>query len=246
MSTADPANARAWCRERLAAPGEDLALAALFTAPALRPAVTATGALYVELETVATRFRDLDIARTKLGWWRDELTRLDSGRPAHPATQLIAATGIAPPVVALGDLLTGFELILLEGPVKDLATARLFAERGYARLALVLSQLFTTADTGSAPLARLGIAMGLARVLALSSTSDETRPGIAAAARDGLRGTVPEPRLLPPPLRVLAALAWQHANGAPQGAAGRGVQPVRVITAWRAARGRLPPALTRA
>jgi hypothetical protein len=88
--------------------------------------------------------------------------------------------------------------------------------------------------------------MGLARVLALRSTVGEVRAGIAAAARDGLRGTAPELRSLPPPLRVLAALAWQRANGAPQGATGHGVRRGRVIKAWRAARGRLPRELIRA
>lgn len=236
----DSPNAAEWCGERLPGPTEDLYLATLFTPLLVRSAVRAIAALYVEFESIAREFRDLNVARTKLAWWRGELGRLDAGAASHPATRLLAAAGPTPPAIALLDLLGGFELILLEGPPGDLATAEFRAERGCGRLAAVF-----TALSGRAPadaLARaVGEAVGLARVLAMEPLQHEARQRIAAAARSRLAGDARGIGALPPPLPVLAALAWQR-SAAPAAAPRR---HRRVLTAWRAARGKFARSLRR-
>lgn len=228
------ADAFTWCRERLNVPDEDLALAALFAPRRQRDAVTAVAALYVELEAIATRARDLNVARIKLAWWREEFDRLEENRPEHPATRRLGAEHPRAPLPGLRDLLDGLELALLEGPVTDLGTAELRAERGMARLAVVLAALAARENVAEAKIRQAGRSIGLARTLSSPSLDDDARAAVAAAARDGLRDRLPIA-----PLRVLAALAWRRT--CVRSGPGRGGG--RVIVAWRAARGRLPRAM---
>lgn len=222
--------ARSWCRERLPLPAEDLALAALFSPRQQRPQVTALTAIFVELEAIATRPRDLTIARTKLGWWREELQRSETGRASHPAARWLAATEVEVPWGALGDLVTGFELSLLGGPVDNLEAAERRAEYGLARLALALAGL-TSAGGIDAGLPELGRTLGLARILRLPGLQNDVAQAIAAAIPARLR-IAPS---TPPPLRVMTALAWRRVDRG-----GEKRDFIRVLLAWQAARGRLP------
>lgn len=221
-------------------PREDLHLARLFTTANLRQAVTASGAIYVEFEAIALKFRDLNVARAKFDWWREELARLDAGRPAHPATQLLAASAAPSATAQLHDLVTGMELNLLAGPPHDRSEAESWSERGFANLAAVLA-LQLGAET-KLDCRALGTAIGIARCLQVP-LADAIRSEIAAVARTGLRGERSRLRVIPPALRVLAALAWRRA------ARPRGHPPSkhearrRVFAAWRAARGKLPRGL---
>lgn len=239
------ADSEAWLRERLGSPTEDLYFAALFSAPRVRPAVSALAALFVELEAIATGFHDLNVARTKLAWWREECARLEADRAAHPLTRALAAAGVRVPITALFDMVTGTELILLEGPVTDLATARMRAERGFGPLAIALAALLEPDAATPARYAALGEAAGLARTLA-ASLPPQAVAAIAGAARTALVTTAALTRQAPRPLRVLAALAWRRTGRAETQRGARRDALMRVLTAWRAARGRLPRALMRA
>lgn len=245
MKVRSPEPSTAWCDERLRLPDEDLALAVLFTPNSQREPARALAAVYVELERIITGACDPNIARIKIAWWQEELSRLASGRAEHPATRLFAAHASTIPTGALADLLTGAELRLLAGPVNDLATATRDAERGGEPLGRLLAGLSGEDPAWSRPLGR---AIGLARCLGNGLTPAD-REDIATRIRETLRKQVP-PRHEPgfhPALRVLAALAWQRTKYDP-GDDTRGAQAKhrRVFTAWRAARGHLPSAMSRA
>src|SRR5699024_1887065 len=98
MSPAADRDALGWCEERLLQPREPLQLARLFTPSARRGGATAIGVLYIELEAIARGQRDLNVARMNLGWWREELARLEAGEPAHPATRLLAENPGSPAI----------------------------------------------------------------------------------------------------------------------------------------------------
>jgi len=235
----DTAQLNDWSRERLADPADDLFFAVLFSAQPQRESVRAIAALYVELEATATHFGDMHVARTKLAWWRDELERLSAGDPAHPVTRVLA--GNTPPgaETALGDLITGMELVLLEGPVNDLATARMRAERGGTRLATLLAALFPGAKEAAELQPELGTGIGLARLLGHADLDDTVQKEVARTAQALLADSHAAAATAPQPLCVLAALAWRTAaHGGPR--TRRRPDPGRVYTAWRAARGHLP------
>lgn len=246
MSRNARTNALEWCRERLAGPSEDLYLAVLFAPPAHRQCVRAVAALYLELEAVTRNHRDLNIARTKLAWWREELLRLDAGRPAHPATRLLADAGARHAALAIGDLVGGFELILLQGPITDLATAELTAQRGCARLARALT-ILDDGTGATAPVAlQAGEAVGFARALSDGALAASARAAVAEAARGRLAELGGQLQTLPQPLRVLSALAWRRIERSGKDATPPGGRRARVFAAWRAARGHWPRSLRRA
>lgn len=227
-----------WCRERLADPADDLYYAVLFSPRRQRDEVRAVAALYVELEATVTRFRDMHVARTKLAWWRDELERMAAGNAAHPVARVLAGTTPAVAETVLGDLITGMELILMEGPVTDLATARMQAERGGARLAGVLDALFSPGQPPQEPRLELGVAIGLARQLDRTGLDATTAREIARTAQDMLANLRDPAAGAPTPLAVLSALAWRAATG--KQANRKRSDPGRAYVAWRAARGHLP------
>jgi hypothetical protein len=236
----DARDIQSWCNKRLADPADDLYHAVLFTPHRLRSNVRAIAALFVELEAITTRFRDLNVARTKLAWWHDELERLHTGAADHPVTRMLADDDHDPSNLMLADLVTGMELILLEGPVTDLAAAHLQAERGLARLAVVLARLVTSESGATGDYAPLGTAVGLMRLVGTNELDDATRQTIATAACKLLSA---ESRIAigaPAPLRVLAALAWRKAILRVPSVPRQHSGPRRVVTAWRAARGHLP------
>ena len=228
-----------WSRERLADPADDLFFAVLFSAQPRRESVRAVAALYVELEATATRFGDMHVARTKLAWWRDELERLSAGNPAHPVTRALAGNVPAGADTALGDLITGMELVLLEGPVNDLATARMRAERSGTRLAALLSAVFPGDKAAREPQPELGTGIGLARLLAHADLDATLQQEVARTAQALLASSRADAARAPQPFCVLAALAWRPtAYSGPT--TRRHAGPGRVYTAWRAARGHLP------
>lgn len=239
------ADSETWLQERLGDPADDLYFAVLFAGPHRRPAAAAAAALYVELEAIATRFRDLNVARTKLAWWRDELDRLDSGRPAHPATKALAEAGADRSVTPLLDVITGMELVLLEGPVTDLATAQMRAERATAPFAVALTALLAPEEAAPGRFSALGEAVGLARLLG-GDHSATLRQSLAEDARGRILDTAEAAREAQPPLQVLTALAWRRSDRVSSGEPDRRGSRMRVFTAWRAGRGRLPRALRRA
>lgn len=232
-----------WSRERLADPADDLYYAVLFSPQSQRDNVRAIAALFVELEATVTRFRDMHVARTKLAWWRDEIERLAAGNAAHPVTRVLAGATPATAGTALGDLITGMELILLEGPATDLATARMQAERGGARLAGVLDALFARGNPPGGPRMELGVAIGLVRQLDRPVLDATARKEVALTARDMLSSLHATAATAPAPLAVLAALAWRTATGRKTGR--RRSDPARTYTAWRAARRHLPRKMSR-
>ncbi|MGH8127362.1 MAG: squalene/phytoene synthase family protein [Gammaproteobacteria bacterium] len=241
----DAPSTRSWCNERLADPADDLYFAVLFSPHEMRGSVRAIAALFVELEAIVTRFRELNIARTKLAWWRDELERLDAGSASHPVTKMLAEDNADTSHLLLSDLVTGMELILLAGPVTDLATAQMRAERGLARLTVVLARLFGDASAPVEDYASLGTAIGLTRLLAASGLDQEARQSIASAAQNQLAAECPMAGTAPAPLRVLAALAWRKSTGRTARVSTQRSDPRRVFTAWQAARGRLPRKMVR-
>ncbi|MDN5863694.1 MAG: squalene/phytoene synthase family protein [Gammaproteobacteria bacterium] len=235
----------AWCEERLLRRGEPLHLARLFSPPALRARTTAIGALYVEFESIIDQPRDLNVARMKLAWWRDELGRLEMGEPAHPATKLLATANVTRTMQHLLDLVTGMELNLLEGRPRDPATARVCSERGGAQLIAALNVRLEAADRGSDDLTDCPMGRGIALARLLRWPPGEALSAeLAASVRKDLTDARGRLTTSAAAIRVLAALAWHQAQRpAPGRATGPGKQRLDTLRAWQAARGKLPRGL---
>ncbi len=96
-----------WCAERLLVPGNPLTLTRPYAAEELRDPLLALRAVIGEIARVPVEVSDADVARRKLGWWRQALTE----HLPHPAVQALVETGAAGPgtEAELLDLVTAVE-----------------------------------------------------------------------------------------------------------------------------------------
>lgn len=87
-STDDPV---AWCTSRLVVPGHPLAITLPYAAADKRDAIVSLLSVIGEIAAVPGEVSDADVARRKLGWWREALAE---GLP-HPAVQAWLKSGAA-------------------------------------------------------------------------------------------------------------------------------------------------------
>jgi phytoene synthase len=79
-----------YCQQKAAASGSSFYYSFLFLPKPRREAITALYAFCREVDDIADECQDLDVARTKLNWWRAEIHNLFAGQPQHPVTQALA------------------------------------------------------------------------------------------------------------------------------------------------------------
>jgi phytoene synthase len=78
-----------YCRNKVAAEGTTLYYSLLFVTADTRRAITALRALGEELRELSDRCSDVNVGRSRLAWWHEELARLLDGAPRHPATSAL-------------------------------------------------------------------------------------------------------------------------------------------------------------
>lgn len=76
-----------YCQQKAAASGSSFYYSFLFLPEERRKAITALYAFCREVDDVVDECTDIGVARTKLGWWREEIQRLYQREPRHPVTQ---------------------------------------------------------------------------------------------------------------------------------------------------------------
>ena len=78
-----------YCQEKAAASGSSFYYSFKFLPRAKREAITALYAFCREVDDIADECTDLNIARTKLAWWRSEINGLYQGNPQHPVSKAL-------------------------------------------------------------------------------------------------------------------------------------------------------------
>ena len=78
-----------YVQDKAAASGSSFYYAFLFLPPPRRAAITAFYAFCREVDDVVDEVSDPAIARTKLAWWRAQVTQAFDGRPTHPVMQAL-------------------------------------------------------------------------------------------------------------------------------------------------------------
>lgn len=79
-----------YCRQKAAAAGSSLYYSLRAVSAERRRAATALYAFCREVRDGIDEVHDPGVARTKLGWWHDELRRVYEGRPHHPVGVALA------------------------------------------------------------------------------------------------------------------------------------------------------------
>ncbi len=80
-----------WCRSRLLVPGHPLSLTLPYAEPGERDRLLALHALISEIASVPGSVSDAEVARRKLGWWREAFAE----RLPHPAIRAWEQSGLA-------------------------------------------------------------------------------------------------------------------------------------------------------
>ena len=78
-----------YCREKAAASGSSFYYSFMFLPAPKRQAITALYAFCREVDDVVDECSDPNVARTKLFWWRTEISNLFAGNPQHPVTRAL-------------------------------------------------------------------------------------------------------------------------------------------------------------
>ena len=116
-----------YVQDKTAASGSSFYYAFLFLPPARRAAITAFYAFCREVDDVVDEMRDVQIAATKLAWWRQEIARSFAGQPSHPVT--LALLPLAAQYQVTAEHLTA----VIDGCQMDLDQTRYLDYAGLAR-----------------------------------------------------------------------------------------------------------------
>jgi phytoene synthase len=78
-----------YCQQKAAQSGSSFYYSFLFLPPERRRAITAMYAFCREVDDTVDECTDAQIARTKLIWWRKEISAMYAGNPTHPVTKAL-------------------------------------------------------------------------------------------------------------------------------------------------------------
>jgi len=157
-----------YCQEKAAASGSSFYYSFLFLEPKQKQAMIALYAFCREVDDIVDECTEESIARTKLQWWREEISRLFGGGPRHPVSK------------ALADSLNHFDLAeeyfqeIIDGMEMDLdyqaypsfKELGLYCHRAAGVVGLLSAEIFGYKDRKTLDYARdLGFAFQLTNIL---------------------------------------------------------------------------------
>jgi phytoene synthase len=157
-----------YCQNKAAASGSSFYYSFLFLPKPRRLAITALYAFCREVDDVADECSDPNLARTKLIWWRAEITNLFAGKPQHPVTQALA------PAVREYDLaeehfmeiIDGMEMDLDQNRYADFKELQLYCYRVASVVGLLSAAIFGYSDRKTLKYAHdLGMAFQLTNII---------------------------------------------------------------------------------
>ena len=131
-----------YCQEKAAQSGSSFYYSFLFLPKQQREAITALYAFCREVDDIADECNEPEIARIKLEWWRQELTRTFADQPSHPVSRAllpaIRCYGLA--LEQLEEIIDGMEMDLQHVRYPDFKALQLYCYR----VASVVGQLAAT------------------------------------------------------------------------------------------------------
>lgn len=157
-----------YCQERAAKSGSSFYYSFLFLPPLKRRAITALYAFCREVDDIADECHDIAIARTKLAWWRNEVSNIFAGRPEHPVGQALAplVREFCLPAAEFDEIITGMEMDLTQNRYTDFDQLQLYCHRVAGVVGLLSARIFGYQDTRTEAYAHdLGLAFQLTNII---------------------------------------------------------------------------------
>lgn len=156
-----------YCQEKAAASGSSFYYSFMFLPKPRREAITALYAFCREVDDIADECHDLDIARTKLNWWRNEISNLFHATPQHPVTQAlkipVAQYGLAEEYFL--EIINGMEMDLEQNRYADFEQLQLYCYRVASVVGLLSVAIFGYTNPRTLEYAKdLGMAFQLTNI----------------------------------------------------------------------------------
>ena len=162
-----------YCQEKASKSGSSFYYSFLFLPPPRRRAITALYAFCREVDDVVDECSDVNVARTKLTWWRGQIAgiydvgiRVDA--PQHPVTQALVPVvkAFELPQEQLQEIIDGMEMDLTQRRYPDFAQLKEYCHRVAGVVGLLSAQIFGYRNAATLTYAEnLGIAFQLTNII---------------------------------------------------------------------------------
>lgn len=157
-----------YCQQKTAQSGSSFYYSFLFLPPPRRRAITAFYAFCREVDDVVDECTDLDVARTKLAWWRTEVAALYAGKAKHPVALALAA--LLPEFnieqAKLHAIIDGMEMDLTQHRYANFSALQTYCYRVASVVGLVSAEIFGQSHPDTLKYAEnLGMAFQLTNII---------------------------------------------------------------------------------
>ena len=157
-----------YCQNKTVKSGSSFYYSFMFLPEQKRRAITALYAFCREVDDVVDDCLDETIARAKLQWWREEISRLFAGEPQHPVTQalhpLLDKFNLAEEYFQ--EIIDGMEMDLNHNGYDDFKSLSLYCYRAASVVGLLSAEIFGFTNRNTLRYAHdLGMAFQLTNIL---------------------------------------------------------------------------------
>lgn len=158
----------AYCQEKAASSGSSFYYSFMFLPPERRQAITALYAFCREVDDVVDECHDMQIAQTKLDWWRNEVRQIHDGSPTHPVGQALkdVSTRFNLPREQLLEIIDGMQMDLQQTRYLDWKALHLYCYRVASVVGLLSAEIFGYTNRQTLKYAHdLGLAFQLTNII---------------------------------------------------------------------------------
>lgn len=157
-----------YCQDKAAGSGSSFYYSFLFLPKERRRAITALYAYCREVDDVVDECTDPGVARTKLAWWREEVSKIYTGKAQHPVARALADVvndfGITQD--QLMTVIDGMAMDLDYNRYPDYDTLKLYCHRVAGVVGLMSARIFGYSDKRTLDYAaELGLAFQLTNII---------------------------------------------------------------------------------
>ena len=157
-----------YCQEKASSSGSSFYYSFMFLPPERRQAITALYAFCREVDDVVDECHDLQVAQTKLDWWRNEVRQVFGGQPQHPVGQALkdVIQRFPLPMEQLLEIIDGMQMDLTQTRYLDWKALNLYCYRVASVVGLLSAEIFGYTNRQTLKYAHdLGLAFQLTNII---------------------------------------------------------------------------------
>ena len=157
-----------YCQRKAAQSGSSFYYSFLFLPEERRRAITGLYAFCREVDDVVDETKDVGVARTKLGWWRQEIDNVYHAKPQHPVARELAEVvgryGIEE--AQLQEVIEGMAMDLEYNAYPDFDSLKVYCHRVAGVVGILSAKIFGYQDDHTLEYAEnLGTALQLTNII---------------------------------------------------------------------------------